>query len=54
MEQEVNVRMSSGFVTISREEYIKLKKKEKIADDALVQLSLSLEDLREGRVSEFN
>jgi len=54
MGRGITERMPSGFVTISREEYVKLKKKEKIEDDALVQLSLSLEDLREGRVSEFN
>lgn len=41
-------------VTIAREEYEKLKKKADIADDALVQLKLSLEDLRHKRVSKFD
>ncbi|MBI2671425.1 hypothetical protein HYX16_00665 [Candidatus Woesearchaeota archaeon] len=45
--------MRSKTVTITKEEYEKLKKKAEIADDALVQLKLSLEDLRHGRVSKF-
>ena len=40
-------------ITISKEEYIKLKKKAEIADDAIIQLKLSLEDLKHGRVSKF-
>ena len=40
-------------ITITKEEYEKLKKKAEIADDALIQLKLSLEDLRHGRVSKF-
>jgi len=45
--------MKSETITITREEYEKLKKKAEIADDALVQLKLSLEDLKHGRVSRF-
>ncbi|MFH1834666.1 MAG: hypothetical protein ABH851_00590 [Methanobacteriota archaeon] len=45
--------MGTGFVSIPRDEYNILKKKAKIADDAIVQLNLSLEDLRYGRVSKF-
>ena len=41
-------------VTIKKEEYEKLKKKADIADDALVQLKLSFEDLRHKRVSKFD
>jgi hypothetical protein len=40
-------------ITISKAEYERLKKKAEIADDAVVQLKLSLEDLRHGRVSKF-
>lgn len=40
-------------VTISKTEYEALKKKAEIADDAIVQLKLSLEDMRHGRVSKF-
>ena len=40
-------------VCIPVEEYEILKKKAKIADDALVQLKLSFEDLKHGRVSRF-
>lgn len=45
--------MATDSVTIAREEYELLQRKAKIADDALVQLKLSLEDLRHGRVSKF-
>ena len=45
--------MVTQTVTITKEEYSLLKKKAKIADDAIVQLKLSLEDLRLGRVSKF-
>ena len=41
-------------VTISREEYERLKKKEKFADNVFVQLKLSLDDIRHGRVHEFD
>lgn len=44
---------SNRFVTITIEEYDSLKKKEEIANDALTQLKLSLEDLRKGRASRF-
>jgi len=45
--------MNEGFITITTGEYVRLKKKEKIADDAIVQLGLSLDDMRKGRVSKF-
>ncbi|HLD97682.1 MAG TPA: hypothetical protein VI934_05055 [Candidatus Nanoarchaeia archaeon] len=45
--------MNQRLVTISKEEYDVLKKKAVIVDDALLQLKLSLEDLRHGRVSKF-
>jgi len=41
------------MIRIDKEKYEKLILKAKIADDALVQLHLSLEDLRKGRVSKF-
>ena len=47
------INMMQETITIPREEYNKLKKKAEIADDAIVQLKLSLEDLRHGRVSKF-
>ena len=45
--------MNQQVITISKEEYENLKKKAEIVDDALLQLKLSLEDLRHGRVSKF-
>ncbi len=45
--------MEQKTIMISKDEYQRLKEKEKIADDALVQLGLSLEDLRNGRVNRF-
>ncbi len=45
--------MEQELITISRETFEKLKKKAEIADDAVIQLQLSLEDLRNGRVSKF-
>ncbi len=45
--------MQAQTITISMEEYNSLRKKAKIADDALIQLKLSLEDIRHGRVSKF-
>ena len=45
--------MKSETIIITKEEYEKLKKNAEIADDALVQLKLSLEDLKHGRVSKF-
>ena len=41
------------MVTIPEEEYTLLKKKAKIADDALVQLKLSFQDMSHGRVHPF-
>ena len=46
-------RTNHRFITITIEEYDNLKIKEKIANDALTQLKLSLEDLRRGKVSRF-
>ncbi len=45
--------MGTDIVTIERETYDLLLKKAKIVDDAIVQLKLSLEDIRHGRVSKF-
>tara|TARA_Y100000034_G_C6901653_1_gene417190 strand:- start:3672 stop:3821 length:150 start_codon:yes stop_codon:yes gene_type:complete len=45
--------MNQETITISKEDFEKLKKKSEIADDALVQLKLSLEDLKNGRISKF-
>jgi len=45
--------MKQEMVQISKKEYDALREKSKIADDAIVQLRLSLEDLRQGRVSRF-
>ena len=45
--------MEQKMIRIDKEKYEKLILKAKIADDALVQLHLSLEDLRKGRVSKF-
>ncbi|MBI2546570.1 hypothetical protein HYV81_05305 [Candidatus Woesearchaeota archaeon] len=45
--------MAQNTVTIPKEEYQRLKKKAKIADDALIQLQLSLEDIKHGRISKF-
>lgn len=41
------------MVSITKEEYTSLQKKAKIADDAIIQLKLSLEDMRHGRISKF-
>ena len=46
--------MKQLMVTIPKEEYKKLKIKEGIIDAALIQLKLSLEDLRHGRISRFD
>ncbi len=43
--------MATETVCIPAEEYKRLKKKAEIADDALVQLKMRLEDLRHRRVS---
>ena len=48
-----NTYMATESVTIPMEEYVSLKRKAKIADDALVQLKLSIQDLKKGRVSKF-
>ena len=45
--------MEQEMIRIRKDTYEKLVRKAKIADDAIVQLNLSLEDLRKGRVSKF-
>ena len=45
--------MEQEMITLSRDEYERLKKKAEIADDALIQLKLGLEDLRHGRITHF-
>jgi len=45
--------MELETINITKKEYEKLKMRSKILDDALVQLKLSLEDLRHNRVSRF-
>ena len=45
--------MEQELITIQKNELEKLRKKAEIADDAIVQLELSLKDLRNGQVSKF-
>ena len=45
--------MEQETVTITKEEFDRLKKKSEIADDALIQLEMGLQDIKEGRVSKF-
>ena len=45
--------MATDTVTIPMEEYVSLKRKAEIADDALVQFKLSFKDLRHGKISKF-
>ena len=42
--------MANASVTITVEEYERLRKKAAVADDLLVQLEASLKDLEAGRV----
>jgi len=42
------------MIEIPKREYEELKKKAEIADDALVQLKMGLEDLRHKNVKKFN
>jgi hypothetical protein len=42
--------MQAEIISISREEYTMLKRKEAIADDLLIQLEASLKDLEAGRI----
>jgi len=37
-------------ITIPKEEYDMLKKKEEIADDVIFQLSKSLDDMKKGKI----
>ncbi len=46
--------MKMRQIMITKEEYNRLKSKEKIADDALIQLNLSLDDIKHGRITKFN
>ena len=45
--------MEFETVILPLEEYERLKKKAEIADDAIVQLKLSLADIKHGRVSKI-
>ena len=45
--------MADNYIYDNKGKYEKIKKKVEIADDAVVQLKLSLEDLKQGRVSKF-
>jgi len=47
------MEQNQKFVTIPVIQYEILKKKAELADDALIQLELSLEDLKHKRVSKF-
>ncbi|HLG23845.1 MAG TPA: hypothetical protein VI564_02845 [Candidatus Nanoarchaeia archaeon] len=42
--------MKRETVTITKEEYIKLRKKEEISDDILLQMESSLKDAEAGRI----
>lgn len=42
--------MENKAIMISEEEYNRLKKKEEIADDLVLQLEANLKDLEEGRI----
>ena len=42
--------MKQETITISKDEYNKLKKKAAVADDIIVQLESSLRDAEEGRI----
>ena len=52
--KRINKYMKQEIITLSKEEYEKLKKKAEIADDAVVQLGLSLEALRAGKVKKYD
>lgn len=39
-----------GTITISKQEYARLKLKEEVADDVLLQLNKSLDDALNGRI----
>ena len=45
--------MKQATITIPKDEYTRLMKKAKIADDAIIQLKLSFEDIKQGRISKF-
>ena len=45
--------MKQETITITKKEYEKLKRKEEIADDAIVRLKLSFDDVKKGRINEF-
>ena len=46
--------MKQELITIPKEKYEILIKKAEIADDALIQLKLSLDDLKHKRISKFD
>ena len=45
--------MEQKFISIPLIQYELLKKKAELADDAIIQLELSLEDMKHKRVSRF-
>ena len=45
--------MEQKFISIPLIQYELLKKKAELADDAIIQLELSLEDMKHKRVSKF-
>ncbi len=45
--------MKQEMITLTKEQPQKLKKKAEIPDDALIQLKMSLEALRQGKVRGF-
>ena len=45
--------MKQEMIAITREEFKPLKKKAVIPDDALIQIQMSLEALRKGKVRKF-
>lgn len=46
----LNTNMAQEMITIPKEEYVKLKKLEKIDHDLIEQLVESLEDAKHGRI----
>ncbi|HIH09501.1 MAG TPA: hypothetical protein HA254_02415 [Candidatus Diapherotrites archaeon] len=50
----LGVYFSMETITISKSEYESLKKKARFADDVLVQLESSFNDMKEGRVRKWS
>ena len=46
--------MEQELIMVPKEDYEKLKKKAEIVDDAVIQLGLSLEALRTGKVKKYD